>query len=352
MAPAASQNGAGSLDGVRRIVVVLPTWVGDTVMATPALRALRRAAPDAELVVFGRPLLFGLLEGGDLFDRAVANHKGKGRVRANVAALREIGADLAVILPHSFRTAWEVFRAGIPRRVGYRREGRGWMLTESIAPHRVRGKIVPVPMVFQYLELVALLGAVPDGDGPKLPVSEELRARGDAALRELGVDDTDRLIVLNPGASFGPSKIWPVEYLSEVADHFMREGAKVLILCGPGEEELGATIAELCEGPVIDTGRAVLPLDITKPVLARANLMITTDAGPRHVSVSQGTPTIVLMGPTDPRYTDSHLGESVVLRRDVPCGPCHLKVCPLDHRCLREIRPAEVIEWSERLIRA
>lgn len=334
----------------RRVLCILPTWVGDAVLVTPAIRALRRRFPDAELWLFGRGNLFPLLDGGGLFDGAVATAKGPGRVRANVAAIRAIGADLAVIFPHSFRTAWEVFRAGIRHRLGYRREGRGVLLTQSLSPHRSRGRIVPVPMVYQYLELVSVLGAEGDGQGPELPVPEAVSEQATRHLSELGLEDGERLLALNPGAAFGPSKIWPLDYLARVADHFREDGARVLILCGPGEEALARELAAKMERDVWTTADHVLPLDVTKGVLQRADLLITTDAGPRHIARAVGTPALVLMGPTDPRYTDSHLGATIVLRRDVPCGPCHLKVCPLDHRCLRSILPPEVITAAEHLL--
>ncbi len=331
----------------------LPNWVGDTVLATPALRALRRRFPRAALAVAGGAHLTSLLGGGDLFDESAALARGASRAerRANVRALAALHADLAVILPHSFRSAWEVFRAGVPSRAGYRREGRGWLLTESLRPHRIEGRIVPVPMVFQYLELVALLGASGDGAGPALPVSDGARGAAERELLRLGHRAGERLIALNPGASFGPSKVWPIAYLAEVADALQREaGTRAIILCGPGEEGLARELRSRMTTPPLDMAGAPLPLDTTKAVLERAALLITTDTGPRHIAVAVGTPALVLMGPTDPRYTHSHLGPSLVLRRDVPCGPCHLKVCPLDHRCMREILPADVLLAARHLL--
>ena len=101
----------------------------------------------------------------------------------------------------------------------------------------------------------------------------------------------------------------------------------------------------------VNTADRVVPLDEAKALLERADLVITTDTGPRHMAVAVGTPTVVLMGPTDPRYTNSHLGPTIVLRRDVPCGPCHLKVCPLDHACMRRITPDDVMAAGHELLR-
>jgi heptosyltransferase-2 len=206
-------------------------------------------------------------------------------------------------------------------------------------------------MVYQYLELVATLGAVGDGLGPRLAIPDEVRAGAEEDLRRLGVEDDERLIALNPGASFGESKIWPVESLARVGDHYARKpGVRVVILCGPGEEELARSLERAMTETPVNTAGAIVPLDRSKAVIQRAELLITTDTGPRHIAVSVGTPTVVLMGPTDPRYTNSHLERTIVLRRDVPCGPCHLKVCPLDHRCMTLITPDDVIEAGDRLL--
>ena len=127
-------------------------------------------------------------------------------------------------------------------------------------------------------------------------------------------------------------------------------GTRVLILCGPGEEPLARELAGKMRTTPVNTADEILPLDVTKAVLEQCAAIITTDTGPRHMAIAVGTPAVVIMGPTDPRYTDSHLGATIVLRRDVPCGPCHLKVCPIDHVCMRSIPPEEVVEAAEHLM--
>lgn len=336
---------------MRRILCRLPTWVGDAVLVTPALRALRSKFPEAQILAQGRPHLEAMLTGADLFHEYLPVAKGKGSVKSNVRALREARPDAAFVFPHSFRTAWEVFRSGIPQRYGYTRDGRSALLTHSLRPHHGRGGRFPIPMVLQYLELVAMVGALGDGQGPNLAVSDEVASKGEQSLSRLGIEPGDRLVGFNPGASFGPSKIWPVDYVAAAADLFQEEtGRRALLLGGPGEEALLREVEQHMKTTPVNTADAVLPLDELKHALHRCDLVVTTDAGPRHIAVALGTPTVCLMGPTDPRYTQSHLGPSVVLRRDVPCGPCHLKVCPLDHKCLRNIPAREVFEVGCRLI--
>ena len=140
--------------------------------------------------------------------------------------------------------------------------------------------------------------------------------------------------------------------MARVADAFQAEpGTRALLLCGPGEEGLARELEQAMNTVPINTAAELLPLDLLKVALHRADLLITTDTGPRHMAIALGTPAVVLMGPTDPRYTNSHLGPTVVLRRDdVPCVPCHLKVCPIDHRCMEWITPEEVVAAGRQLL--
>lgn len=380
---------------IRTLVVRLPTWVGDAVMAVPALRALRRRFPAARIALLGGSHLEHLLAGARVHDEYLALPRGRVGARAVIELLRPLCADLAVVLPHSFRAAWETLRAGIPVRVGYAREWRRPLLTHSLAPHRRREKIacgtrlklialaglgrlsrsawlsavrrrppvlaerrraediVPVPMVAQYLELVSVLGATADGQGPRLTVSAGARAVGEAAFATLGVGADAALLAINAGASFGGSKVYPLPQLARAVDALCEStGMRPLLLCGPGEESLAAQLEALLTTPAYSTARALLGLDAIQWAIARSRLLITTDTGPWHIANALGTPSVVLMGPTDPRYTASHLRHSIVLRELVPCGPCHLKTCPFDHhRCMTGIAPEHVVEAGHALLR-
>lgn len=336
-----------------RILVRLPNWLGDGVMAAPSLRALRRRFPSAEIILHGRRLFEGVFADSDLHHRFLPLAAGSGKEAADVAAIRAAAPDAAVILPHSFRSASAPWRARVPVRIGYAREGRRCLLTHALAPHRAGAGIAPVPMQHQYLELVAVLGA--DGvpaDGA-LGVGAEAAAAADAWLAERGIGPAEKPLALNPGASFGPSKVYPLEFLAEAAARARVAGlGPIVVLCGPGEEALARELSQRIGPPVVSAADAPPPLPVLKGILARSRAVITTDAGPRHLATALGVPAVVLMGPTDPRFTASMLERTAILRRDVPCGPCHYKVCPLDHRCLREIPPAEVVEALGELLAA
>ena len=334
----------------RRIVVRLPNWLGDGVMAVPALRALRRRFPVAEFVLFGRGVFEPLLSESGLYDRFLPRG-GKSSETDAVTALRDLDADLAIIFPHSFRSALEPWRAAIPMRIGYAREGRTRLLSHSISVHRRGRDIAPVPMHYQYLELVGICGATGtpmDGDLAAGPEAEE---RADEWLALRGIDRRTRPLGLNPGASFGPSKIYPPELLAAAADRAVRAGhGPLLILCGPGEEGLAREVEDALQSPCASAADDPPPLDVLKGILLRLSALVTTDSGPRHLATALGVPTVVVMGPTDPRFTAARLERSAILRRDVPCGPCHERFCPLDHRCMREIAPDDVAAALDQLL--
>ncbi len=386
---------AGALGDLecRHVLVCLPTWVGDAVMATPTLRALRSRFPDSRITLFGRGHLESLLEGESLYDQYVPIERGRGATAKNIATIRGLDADLAVVLPHSFRAAYEVYRAGVPRRLGYAREGRGWMLTHSVTPHlrprrrsigawlrgvrigvsdkiskrwltqaaqrqpsllrerRDREPILPIPMVAQYLELIAVLGARDDGAGLTLGIPPHVAEGADRDLETLGFARDESFVAVNPGASFGETKVYPLDLLADALDRLHGElGWKTLVLCGPGEETLADELAAQMKTPVVSSSAQMLGLDRVKRAIERAELLVTTDTGPWHVANAVATPSVVLMGPTDPRYTAAYLERSVVLREEVECGPCHLKQCPLDHRCMRMIEPRRVAETAMALL--
>ncbi|MBI4568989.1 MAG: lipopolysaccharide heptosyltransferase II [Planctomycetes bacterium] len=322
-----------------RVLVRAPNWVGDVVMATPALRALRAALPAARIALLGRPLVERILSGTPWVDEFLPAPRGLSWP-ATLWALRGRRFDLAVALPNSWRAALETFASGAPRRVGYRRGGRGLFLTHALSrPTDDRGRFAPVYMGEYYLRLLRLIGI--DGQPRvELPLPDQLRARGEALLHGFGITSGDRLICLNPGAAYGSSKCWLPERFAQVADRCARElGAKVALLSGPGEGDVVSAILGRMTSRLVNDPRAVIPLDLLRPVIRRANLLITNDTGPRHYAAAFDVPAVVIMGSTDPRYTQCPGERAVILREaHLPCIACHRRVCPLpDHPCMAGI---------------
>lgn len=341
----------------RAIVVRLPNWLGDAIMATVALRALRGRFPDATITVLGRPLHERLLRGLTTYDAFIPLDSKKG-LRSLVRqgrALRAHAFDLGVLLPNSLSSALIFAVARIPERVGYALNKRSWLLTRKLRPEMAGHRRVPTPMTDYYGKLLEVIGVPMRPRRPELAVLPDEEAALDAFLRESPLPPGDGpLVLLNPGASFGTSKLWTAEGFAAVGDRLhASRGARIVVLAGPGEEALAAAIGARMSVPHLAMGDRFLPLGALKALVARCDAMVTTDAGPRHVAVAFDRPVVVLFGSTDPRYTNANLDRSVLIRReDVPCSPCHLKVCPIDHRCMTWIPPGDVVAGVERLLDA
>lgn len=285
-------------DDAGGILVVCPSWVGDTVMATPVFRALRAARPDARIVAVMRPGLDALLAGAPWIDeRIVFDMRGLlGPVRA-ARRLAATGADAALLLPNSFRTGLAVRLSRIPVRVGYDRDGRGRLLTHRLAPARVEG---PTPAIGSYARLAAFaLGTDAIDPRIELAVTDEEEAAADRILDGLDAP----FVLLNPGAN-RPPKRWPAERFARVADLLHeKRGLLAAVTGAPAEHELIDAVLAAARHPIVDLARRGIGLGSLKAVTRRAAIMITNDTGPRHVAAALGTPIVSLFGPTDHRWT-------------------------------------------------
>ena len=343
-----------------RILVRAPNWVGDMAMAAPALARIRQAFPDAHITCGLRPYLRPLLSNtpyvDDYLEMPPARGPGAWPVFwRQVRAVRRGSFDLAVVLPNSLATGWIVRLAGVPVRLGYK-QGRPFTMTDGLVAERNRGlfsrrlgpRRVPKPMPEYYRELLDILGMPPAPPPPHLHTSEKERAWIDEWLTARSIDPTHRLVLCNPGSSFGPSKLWVAEHWADLARHYKHLGAEPIFLAGPNEVEMVDEIAAMADA--VAATHPVIPLDMLKALIERAQLVVSTDTGPRHLAVAMRIPTVCLMGPNDRRYTDYALDAQAVIQKDLACIPCQRKVCPLGHqRCMRDITVAEVAEAGRTL---
>jgi len=322
------------------ILAIAPNWLGDAVMCTPALRALKRRFPQSTLAVAGQPAICTLLEGLPFVDRLLPLVSLRGLFSLLNAAweVSEDARDLAVVFPHSFRAALLARLAGAHRRIGYNRDHRRWLLTDAPEPHRENGVITPIYMSREYLDLIAPLGCTDDGLGLELAAAPSERV----AVREHFAGDGP-LVAIAPGGAFGPAKRWSAERFAAVADALAAQrGARCVLLTGPGEADTRAAVLAAAKSPLLEfPGGGILRL---KAVLAEAELLVGNDSGPRHIAIAFGKPVVCIMGPTSPRYTDSPWEKGRVLRVDVDCGPCQKPVCATDHRCMTRITADAVVE--------
>src|SRR5829696_1393439 len=350
----------------QNILVVQPSWIGDAVMATPTLRALRELFPDAHISYLLRRYVKPIYEGMPWADRLITYRTGKTRAKAGkglfdlAGRLRSAKFDLAVLLPNSFKSALICKMSGIKRVVGYERDGRGFLLTDNLLPVKDRGKFVPSPIVKYYLGLAHYLGSDHRDLRLQLFVTESERREAQGVLTRGGLDpNIERpaasgrppMIVLNPGAAFGAAKCWKAEYFAELADRFVDDlGATVLLSAAPKERAIVETIKRHMRHAPVDLSNRGMTLGSLKEIVRRCDLMVTNDTGPRHLAAAFDVPVVTIFGPTYPEWTEIYYAKERQVAVKVFCGPCQKKTCPLDHRCMTRVTPGMVYERSIELL--
>ena len=325
---------------MNNILILIPNWLGDVVMCTPALRTIHHRYPSARITVAGRAGACNLVSDLLYVDRVVsipARPGILGMIRLRYQ-LRADKFDLAVVFPHSFRAALLARAIGAKRILGYERGNRGWLLTDKVEPNRKDGQIAPVYMTWEYLDLLLPLKCEYDGFGLELNCNDISVAR----VREHIVGEGP-FVGFAPGAAFGPSKQWPVERFAAVADALSAEiGARCILLTGPGEETTRDAFIKLCTCDVLVCDEGNPTIDSLKATISILDILVCNDSGPRHVAVAFNVPTICVMGSTRPAYSEGPYELGEVLRIDVDCGPCQKPICTTDHRCMTGIPPERV----------
>jgi len=345
-----------------KVVIFLPNWVGDVVMATPALRAIRAQMASAEITLFGGATAVGVLDGLGWADRTLLDESrrrpGAWHFLRTARRLRRERFDLAVLMPNSLRTAALARLGGCRRRVGYDRDGRGWLLSEKLQPPRDEaGQFRPVPMIDYYLALAERLGATGASRQMQLGVTAADEAEADAIFAEAGIDRGRPVVMLNPGAAFGPSKMWPAERYAAVADALIeRRGGQVIVNAAPNEKAIAARVVEAMRNtPAVSFGERDNTIGLLKALMRRCDLLITNDTGARHFAAALGAGVVTLFGSTDPVWAQIDYPRERIVRVDVPCSPCQQKVCPMPagpehHQCMTAITPEMVLAAAEELL--
>jgi heptosyltransferase-2 len=318
------------------------------VMATPAIRALREHFEAARVVGVCRSYVAQVLEGSDWLDEVIHfDRKGPASARWPAVAwkLRRENIGLAVLFPNSFRSAWVAWLAGARARIGFDRYCRGKLLTSRLEPKRNReGRLEPSPIIDDYNRLAQAAGCSWPGHRMELRTTRVDESAADRVCDKFRFNGSDELICLNPGAAFGSAKQWDVEQFAELAQHLtdQRRG-KVLVLCGPKERDVAREIVRLAARPMIHTlAEEPLSIGLTKALVRRCDLLITTDSGPRHFAAAFDRPVVTLFGPTHIEWTETYYAKAIHLQKKVFCGPCQLRMCPLDHRCMALLSAFEV----------
>src|ERR1700730_6337931 len=338
-----------------KILVRAPNWVGDAVMAIPALEAIRRAHAAADVAILARPAVADLYRDQPFANRILeyensGRHKGWWGREKRVGALRRERFDLAVLLQNAFEAAWLAWRAGIPERAGYARDGRGLLLTKPICVPK-EGDI-PRHESHYYLELVRRAGWI-ETRGEIAPirlcVPPSAREAAEASLLRAGAREGAWSCGIAPGASYGAAKCWPPERFAALADRLISECAADVILFGtPNEKEMAARICSAMKRPPISLVGQTSMGDLAAHFSA-CSIFIGNDSGALHVAAAAGLPVIGIFGSTDPEGTGPVTPQFALIREAVSCSPCFLRSCPVDHRCMTRIAVDAVFAAAQRV---
>ena len=344
---------------MRSIAVFLPNWIGDVVMATPAVRAVRDRFPTARLLAVCKPYVADTLAGSPWFDDTILFDKSGPKSRrfwAVASRLRQERTDIAILFPNSFRSALLARLAGCTTVVGFARYFRDSLLSHRLYPARDhRGQPKPVPAIDDYNRIVQLLGVPDPGHRMELFTTPTDEVAADDAWNRLGLQRFSRIVGFNPGGAFGAAKHWPTAYFAELARKLAEQpGVGVLVLCGPTERDIAHDIVRQADHPaVVSLADSPLSLGLTKAVVRRLHQLVTTDSGPRHFAAAFNVPVVSLFGPTHIGWTETYFPKAIHLQKPMPCGPCQQRVCPLGHhRCMTELTPTEVFAASDSLLRS
>jgi heptosyltransferase II len=381
-----------------KVMIRVPNWVGDAVMAEPALRHLRRLFKDAQITFVARPWVAGLFEGENLHDEIIPVAEATGFKQTSQKFFKEIqllkrqAFDVAVLLTNSFGTALTARLAGIANVVGYATDARGTLLHKAIPfekDYKTRHQVSYYLNIALELEGGLRRGAEPGVEPrqPQLQASAEslsrmqslLAARGievgsresDIKKQESGVRSQksevansgslvqirnpqsairNRLVALNPGATNSRAKQWLAERFAATADALAeRDGFQSVIVGAAGDRQVAEQVAGLMRTPVANLAGQTSIAEL-KAVLAFSSLVISNDTGAAHVSAALGVPTVVVFGPTEDFATRPLAELAAVVRKDVDCSPCMLKDCPIDHRCMTRLEVPEVYDTAKRLL--
>ncbi len=329
-----------------KLLIRATNWVGDAIMALPALRTVRARFPEAEISILALPYVADIYRGQSVADELIGYDRGgehsgiRGREKL-AAALREKKFDTALLMQNAFDAAWIAWRAGITERIGYDRDARGLLLTKAIRVPRA-GE-TPAHEKFYYLELLKRAGwidSVPEVSQISLRISEEQAQHAEQKLQSLGSRRGTVRIAVGAGASYGSAKCWPPERFARALNQLVKErDAEVLLFGTPAEAGVSSAIQAGLKTSAIDL---IGKTQILPALLSRCTAFLGNDSGAMHVAAAVGLPVVAVFGPTDPYGTAPVTPRCTIVQEKPYCSPCFLRRCPTDHRCMTAIVPERV----------
>lgn len=335
-----------------KIIVRGANWIGDAVMTIPALRLLRDIYPEANITLYTKRWAEGVFQDAEFIDRILVVEKEGSGFRDTVREAKRVAAgnyDLGILFTNSFQSAAVMRLAGVKKRIGYSREGRGILLSSPIKPPAWKGERHEVHYYLNVVNEAARRQnrAIKNYEiSASLPVSDERRAKARDRLAEAGVDLSKRSIGLGVGSTNSEAKRWGQAKYAELANLFAANLNPNLLMFGSTEEtEIAGQVAALSNADLIDlTGST--DLATATAMMTELDLFVSNDMGLAHLAAAVGTRTLVVFGPTKDITTRPFGNNAGIIRHPVECSPCMLRKCPIDHRCMTRLSPEAVFETA------
>lgn len=339
---------------IQRILIRSANWVGDAIMTTPALRAIRRNFPEAHITLLAKPWVAPVFENNPHLDeimiyQASGRHQGYAGLWRLAKDLRQGKFDLAVLFQNAFEAALIAFLARIPRRLGYTTDGRTALLNQRVRSWR---RLKKGHLIDYYLGLVAGAGMRLDGHALTLEITDSEQAIALQLLRDRGLAETQMIVGINPGATYGTAKRWLPERFAQLGRRLIEQyQAGIIIFGSDAEAPLGQQLAtQIGPGSLNLCGQTSLREAMA--LIGQCNLFVTNDSGLMHVAAALNIPQVAIIGPTDVVATGPSNARSRMVRMAQVCdrSPCMEAHCPIDHRCMNAVSVDHVMDAAMALL--
>ncbi len=335
----------------KKILIRMPNWLGDAVMATPILEDIRHAYPDAHITILCHEAIGSLLQQNPFADDFILFSKDikkdPKQLRELFARLRASSFDIGLLLTNSFSSAWWFFRSGIKKRIGYRTHYRRLLLTQSLPlPHNEETQ----HQVLTYKTLLSALNIPLSSSAPKLFVTQKEIAQAHTFLHTYGISSQHTIIGINPSAAYGEAKCWPIDRFQQLCTYLLKH-PDLHILCfgDASSKQLISTLTSGMQNRVHNLAAATSLRELLA-LISQCRCLVTNDSGPMHIAAALQVPLVALFGSTNEIKTGPYGYKGSVIHKHVACSPCYLRKCPIDFRCMTQITVGEVAAQVEKIL--
>lgn len=335
----------------KNIIVRMPNWLGDLVMATPILSDLHHHWPEAKITACCQGAVGSVIQEDPHVNEFIYFKRSKEKKQQDqkefLSSLKQGQYDLGVLLTNSFSSAWWFWRGEVKNRIGYATHWRRCLLNHPIpfSPNRNTQHLV-----ITYKQLLEPLGLSLSSTPPKLYLTQQEKETAQAWLKSAGIQANDIIIGINPGAAYGSAKCWLPERFKLITQKLLQNPRiKVLFF---GDKAGASLVTEICQGfpqSVINLAGKTSIRELMAFIQA-CHLFLTNDSGPMHMASALGTPLLALFGSTNSTTTGPYQGGKII-HKHVPCSPCYRRECPIDFRCMTRIEVSEVYQELQALLK-